>query len=103
MVKIMACKNRRLLGRWVSHCEGEDPQYDGENTTLEFKEDGCLNYTIRTLGKDQKIFLTYQVEGGVIITDQPSHPQKEYTRFFFTEDGMLVLIYGGQRSIYVRE
>jgi hypothetical protein len=33
-----------------------------------------------------KILLTYRVEGDVIITDQPSHPGEQRTRFSFAPD-----------------
>ena len=92
----MECNDRRLLGKWSS-----EPG-SGECTTLDFKEGGCLEYTICGAQKDQKIFLTYRVEDNKIITDQPSHPQEERTPFELTDDGKLVLTYGDQRSIYKR-
>lgn len=91
--------DRRLLGKWSR----ESGDSDGANTTLEFKEDGQLDYTIHGAEKDLKIFLTYWVENNILITDQPSHPHEERTPFVFTEDGKLVLIYGDQRSLYFRD
>lgn len=89
-------RENRLLGKWSSESGS------GEDTTLEFKEGGWLEYTICGSQKDQKIFLTYQVENNMIITDQPSHPHEERTPFQFTADDKLVLIYGDQKSIYRR-
>lgn len=92
----MEFNDRSLLGTWSS------APGSSEDTTLEFKEDGRLDYTIHGTEKDQKIFLTYRVENNTLVTDQPSHPREERTPFVFTEDGKLVLIYGDQRSLYIR-
>lgn len=92
----MEINDRSLLGKWSS-----EPS-SGEDTTLEFKEGGRLEYTICGAEKDQKIFLTYRIENNTLITDQPSHPHEECTSFAFTKDGNLVLISGDQRSLYVR-
>lgn len=92
----MELNDRSLLGKWSS-----EPG-SGEDTTLEFKEGGRLDYTICGAEKDQKIFLTYRVENNTLITDQPSHPGEERTHFALTEDGKLVLIYGDQRLLYNR-
>jgi len=40
------------------------------------------------------MILTYRIEGDTIISDQPSHPREEKTKFSFTPEGKLVLIYG---------
>ena len=92
----MEINDRSLLGRWLS------APGSAEKTSLEFREDGHLDYTIRSDEKDQKIFLTYRVENNTLITDQPSHPNEERTPFMLTEDGKLVLVYGDQRSLYIR-
>jgi hypothetical protein len=49
------------------------------------------------------MLLTYDVEGGALITDQPSSPGKESTPFRLMADGKLVLIFEGYQSFYVRE
>jgi hypothetical protein len=87
-----------LLGKWISAPDDQS----SEESTLEFKAGGQLDYTIRGADKDQKIFLTYRVEGDVLVTDQPSHPREERTSFVLTDEGKLVLMYGDQRSSYVR-
>lgn len=92
----MELNDSSLLGKWSCEPGG------GEDTTLEFKEGGQLEYTICGTEKDQKIFLTYRVENNTLITDQPSHPREEHTPFAFTENGKLVLIYGDKRSLYIR-
>jgi hypothetical protein len=83
-----------LRGKWRS--EGSD------RTTLNFKEGGMLEYTIPGADKDQIIFLTYRIEGSVLITDQPSHPREERTTFQLTPDGKLRLAYGGEEGVYAK-
>lgn len=89
--------SENVIGLWLS-----DPT-DAERTTLEFGRDGRLTYTIVGKDTDQRIFLTYRIEGGVLITDQPSHPRQERTRIEFSDDGKLILTHGTKRSAYVRE
>ena len=97
----MGHNDRSLLGKWLpSPSDGKNESY--EDTTLEFKEGGRLEYTIHGVEKDQKIFLTYRVEDDILITDQPSHPREERTPFVLAEDGKLVLVYGEQRALYIR-
>lgn len=98
----MSQSEKKLLGKWISEPGGSEIHESYEDTTLEFKQGGRLDYTIHGSEKDQKIFLTYRVEDNILITDQPSHPREERTPFMFAEDGRLVLVYGGQRYLYVR-
>jgi len=69
---------------------------------MEFRRDGSLTYTVPGDKREGKIFLTYEVEGNVLITDQPSEPRKEETQFRLTDDGKLVLIRDGQESKFIR-
>jgi len=71
-------------------------------TTLEFHQDGTLLYKIHQNGKDQIMLLTFQVEPGFIVTNQPSHPRPERTAYEVTKDGKLILEFGGQNSFYQR-
>jgi hypothetical protein len=67
-----------------------------------FESDGTLRYTVHGIGRDEVILLTYRVESGFIITNQPSHPRPERTAYEITADGKLVLNFGGQKSLYHR-
>lgn len=93
----------RLLGSWVA-----DPQdFAGLDefgcVELCFSADGSLRYTIKEKGRCMIILLRYYVVGeDTIVTEQPSAPKKEKTRFYFTDDGRLVLSFCGARSRYVR-
>lgn len=93
---------KALLGDWISDIEDVKSSLESEKQKLEFTEDGRLIYTIISENKDQKVFLTYRVEDHILITNQPSHPREERTRFSFTPDGKLVLVYGDYKSTYVR-
>jgi len=46
--------------------------------------------------------LTYRVEGQMVVTNQPSAPREERTRFRLTPQGKLILEFGGVESQYVR-
>lgn len=78
-----------LLGTWIRDPEDIESIRKFGNVKLHFTEDGQLIYTIFNEHKDQKIFLTYRVENNVLITDQPSDPREEHTKFQITEEGRL--------------
>lgn len=96
MNEIFEMKN--LLGLWMI-----DPKSTPEQiVTLEFKDNGQLIYTVIGDQKDEVILLTYRVENDTIVTDQPSAPKIEKTKFSFTPEGKLLLVYGNISSLYVR-
>ena len=65
------------------------------DASLEFGADGKLKYTIAAGDKAQVMLMTYVVEDGVIVTDQPSAPRVERTNFSISPDGVLTLAFGG--------
>jgi hypothetical protein len=67
--------------------------------SMEFKPNGQLVYSV----PEGKMLLTYRVEGDVLVTDQPSHPREERTRFSFAPDGALLLEMAGDRARFVRQ
>lgn len=69
---------------------------------MEFSPDGTLVYTIYEAGKEQKMFLTFSTEDGFIVTNQPSRPREDRTRYDFRDGNKLVLDYEGEVSVYVR-
>lgn len=85
----MKTNSELLLGTWISDSEDIESIQKFGNVKLHFTEDGQLIYTIFNEHKDQKIFLTYRVENNVLITDQPSDPREERTKFQITEEGRL--------------
>jgi len=85
----------KLLGKWFGHVAGEA-------VALEFLEDGRLAYVILTAQGTQIIRMTYRVDGPMLVTDQPSHPKEERTRFSWDDSGALVLEFGGDKSRFTR-
>jgi hypothetical protein len=86
-----------LIGRWrqVGPAAGE--------TTMVFTNDGKLIYSVHTGDKIQTINMVYEVSGDQIITDQPSNPRKEISKFYFESSGILVIDYHGEKTRFVRE
>ncbi len=89
-----------LLGSWIS--TPEDIKRKGEAVKLDFTEDGRLIYTILGETKDKIMLLTYRIEIGCLITNQPSHPAEEETDFYITPEGKLSLDYDGEISQFIR-
>lgn len=95
-------KRDELIGTWKTDAQDFNSLQRHGETTLEFHQDGTLLYKIHQNGKDEIMFLTFQVEQGFIVTNQPSHPRPEKTAYEVTKDGKLILDYGGQKSSYQR-
>ena len=68
-----------LLGSWISDPNDREGIDEFGNVSLTFEPDGSFTYTIHTESTDQKMFLTWQVEDGVLITNQPSAPRAQLT------------------------
>lgn len=96
---------KSLVGIWVL-----DPK-SGENkkvveqfghVSMQFQEDGKLNYWIQKGDEKQYMFLDYRVEGDELISNQASAPKEEKTKFEMMEDGKLILDYSGTKAVFVR-
>jgi hypothetical protein len=74
----------------------------GEGVEMDFAPDGKLTYTIRQSGSRQIMNLTYEVQGSEIVSNQPSAPAENRTRYMIDDQGQLVLRFGGSRSWYQR-
>jgi hypothetical protein len=72
------------------------------NVSIEFKVSGELIYIIHLEDRDQLIIMTYEIQGNILISDQPSNPQKEKTEFLITEAGKLELYFGGVKSVFIK-
>ena len=91
-----------LVGSWrVDPDHGATLDRFGE-VTLHFRDDGSLDYVVAGAERDQVMQLRYRVDGSELVTDQPSAPSEERTRFGFTEEGKLALEYDGFMAYYVR-
>ena len=91
-----------LVGRWhqVLSEAGSKPN---EEVTMVFTADGKLVYIIRAGDSKHIMNLEYEVSGDLIITDQPSEPRKEYTKFYLESDDVLVVVYDGAKTWFRRE
>lgn len=81
----------KLIGKWrLIDTQGHVDVGD-EGVTMEFFADGNCDYTIHSADKDQIMKLTYRIEGDCIVSNQPSHPKEETTRFSFDDEERLIL------------
>ena len=86
-----------LIGRWSQ----VGPVAD--ESTMVFTNDGKLIYSIHTGDKTQVINMVYEISGDQIITDQPSNPRTETSKFYFEPSGILVIDYQGEKTRFRRE
>ena|SRR5215203_2635770 len=93
-----ANQNPSLIGQWTQI----EPPNDAEEVTMAFGLNGELVYSIDTQEKTQIMNLVFEVSGDTLITDQPSAPQKEYTKFYFEDADSLVLDYDGEKTKFRR-
>jgi hypothetical protein len=85
----------KLIGKWFGRVAGE-------GVGLDFLEDGRLVYAILTAKGTQIIRMTYRVDGTYLVTDQPSHPREERTRFSWDTSGTLILEFEGVKTTFTR-
>jgi hypothetical protein len=78
-----------LLGTWKM-MRSEPPQT--EDVRMIFHPDGRLVYEIHLQDRIQMMNLTYRISENVIISDQPSHPKEEQTRFAFEDNGSTLVL-----------
>src|SRR3954468_13099431 len=88
-----------LIGCWQLVRSDEKPFEPAE---AEFLEDGRLNYSVLSEDRWQIMKLRYRIEGDVIVTNQPSAPREERSRFTLESDGTLTLELGGEQSRFRR-
>ena len=99
---MMCAKENVLVGTWISDDNDSMGLDSYGNVTLKFGVDGTLLYIIHEKDRDQVMRLTYRIEPGFIVTDQPSDPRSEKTEYHIDEDGTLILAFGGQKSRYMK-
>jgi len=88
----------QLLGCW--HLEQAEEDLHSEPVEVEFRPTGELIYSIDAGDRWQVLRLTYRVEDDVLVTNQPSAPREERTRFELTPEGTLVLELRGTSASY---
>jgi hypothetical protein len=97
----MEMKKSDLIGKWISDPYDAETQKNYGRVSLEFTDDGHLNYTRHLDDRDQKIFLNYKLQGNTLVTDQPSSPSVEKTKISMSGD-QLVFEYDRKRSRFLR-
>ena len=81
----------------------DDPSMEvGDGVEMEFAADGKLTYTIKQSDRRQIMNLMYEVRGAEIVSNQPSAPAENRTRYAIDDEGQLVLESEGSRSWYRR-
>ncbi|CAN5467566.1 hypothetical protein BH09BAC6_BH09BAC6_07700 [soil metagenome] len=90
-----------LIGIWRIDQDDKITQELYGPIIIEFKDDGILVYTIISEEKKQVIIMTYEIQGNNIITDQPSSPKKEMTKFKKLNN-KLILEFGGIKSVFIK-
>jgi len=84
-----------IIGKWLG-------RVNGESVGMEFLDDGRLAYVVLSPdGKSQVMRTVYRVDGDVLVTDQPSHPREERSKFRFAGEE-LVIAFGGAESRFRR-
>ena len=83
-----------LVGWWQSTSAGDA-------NFMEFRADGTRNYCVELADRWQIMKLVFRIEADEIVTDQPSAPREERTRFDF-EGTTLYLLNEGERVVYRR-
>ncbi|MGD0833645.1 MAG: hypothetical protein ABSA40_04355 [Candidatus Dormibacteria bacterium] len=86
----------RLIGKWYG-VEAGNP------VEMEFGANGHVTYDVLVGERHHIMLLTWRVEGDVLISDQPSHPQEVRTQFRFEADGALILANEGVETRYFQE
>ena len=76
---------------------------NGEPVALEFRPDGKLAYVVLSAdGNTQAMRLVYRIDGDILITDQPSHPREERSKFIVDGDA-LSISFGGEQTRFQRQ
>ena len=90
-----------LVGIWNSDKNDELTKNSIGKVSMTFTEDGQLIYDIDAGDKLQRMNLVYRVSGDTIISDQPSHPQEQRTKFKI-ENNKLTLELDGEKTMFIR-
>lgn len=91
-----------LIGIWNSDQSNETTKNSIGKVTMTFTEDGQLIYDIDAGNKLQRMNMVYKVSGDTIISDQPSHPQEQRTKFKIENGDKLTLEFEGEKTVFIR-
>ena len=87
---------QQLIGTWESN---DNPTLG--STSVDFKENDTLTYTIHLEKKDQIINLVYWIKDDYLFTDQPSSPNIEKSKAYIKND-KLYISYGTFEVVYTK-
>jgi hypothetical protein len=93
----------RIIGVWYSDIDDEVTKNNIGHVTMTFTKEGCLIYDIHEEGKLQRMNMVYRVSGDMIISDQPSHPSEQRTKYKLDGDDKLILNFEGVSTIFRRQ
>ena len=101
--KIFGAKelDSRLFGSWISDQTDETTARHLGDVTTTFTSSGLLTYKIKESDKVQIINMTFRTEEEYIISDQPSSPGKERTRYCVDSE-KLILEFEGQETKFLK-
>jgi hypothetical protein len=88
-----------LIGCWQL-VKAEGQPY--EPAEADFRGDGRLFYSVLSGERWRIMRLQYRIEGDTLVTDQPSSPREERSRFVLEPDGTLTMEFGGIKSVFRR-
>ena len=91
----------RLVGEWRADPADAQARAEDGDATITFSTDGSLVYKIDSEASDSIIQMTWRVEDGSLITDQPSEPREERSAYNVTDD-VLTLNFGGIESRWLK-
>jgi hypothetical protein len=77
-----------LVGSWESETSDPVTKRTVGKVRMEFYSGGILAYIVFESDKMRIIKLTYRVVNDTIITDQPSRPRAEVTRFNLSDQSL---------------
>jgi hypothetical protein len=89
-----------LKGKWIVDPADTQAVAEFGQVELDFSR-GRLTYEVSLPDKKQIMLMTYRIEGDFVVTDQPSHPQPERTKFRI-EGNKLTLAFGGTTGNFLR-
>ncbi len=83
----------RIIGKWIADST------EFSNSQMTFTSNGKLIYEITENGKVSIMNMIFETRGDLIISNQPSHPRIEKTKYSISGD-LLTLDYNGVISKY---
>ncbi len=91
----------KIIGRWKL-LRSQSEIAESDQMTMEFQDDGKLIYANMLENGEQIVELVYAISGNILITNQPSATEKEFVKFSFDTENILILDYEGNKSWFAR-